>query len=138
MKRIFIVGVVIVIVLLFNISWATNAEKEKAAVRAAESWLTLIDMGEYSKSWQEAAEYFRDSVEHDQWGKMLQSIRTPLGKVISRKLKTKTYKTSLPGTPDGQYVIVQFETSSRTRNLPSRPLRPCLTRTVGGEYPAIT
>ena len=110
MKRIVVVVVAIAIILLAGISWATNAEKEKAAITAAERWLTFIDTGKYSESWQEAAEYFRNAVEPGQWEQMLKSVRTPLGKMISRKLKTKTYKTALPGAPDGQYVIIQFET----------------------------
>jgi hypothetical protein len=47
MKRIVVVGVAIAIVLLVGISWATNVDKEKAAVTAAQSWLTLIDEGKY-------------------------------------------------------------------------------------------
>ena len=110
MKRIVVVGLAISIVLLVSISCATDAEKEKAAVAAAERWLTLTDTGKYSESWQESAEYFKNAVKQDQWEQMLQSVRTPLGDVISRKLETKTYKTSLPGAPDGQYVVIQFET----------------------------
>ena len=115
MKRFISVGVAIVIILLAGISCATNAEKEKAAVTAAEVWLNLIDAGKYSESWQESAGYFRDAVTQDKWEQMLQSVRTPLGKLISRKLKTKVYKTALPGAPDGQYVIIQFETSFQNK-----------------------
>ncbi|MDY6990555.1 MAG: DUF4019 domain-containing protein [Thermodesulfobacteriota bacterium] len=32
-------------------------------------------------------------------------------RVISRKVKAKAYKTSLPGAPDGEYVVIQFDTS---------------------------
>ena len=35
----------------------------------------------------------------------------PLGKLISRKFKSATYATSLPGAPDGHYVVIQFNTS---------------------------
>jgi len=115
MKRFVVVGVAIVIVLLASISWATNAEKEKAAVTVADRWLTLVDTGKYSESWQESAEYFRNTVQQGQWEQMLQSVRAPLGKMISRKLKTKTYKASLPGAPDGQYVIIQFKTSFQNK-----------------------
>jgi hypothetical protein len=31
--------------------------------------------------------------------------------VASRKVKSKSYKTSLPGAPDGEYVVIEFETS---------------------------
>jgi hypothetical protein len=115
MKRLALIGVAIAIVLSAGISCAPNAEKEKAAVSAAENWLTLVDTGKYSESWQEAAENFRSAVKQDQWGQMLQSVRTPLGKVISRKLKTKVYKKALPGAPDGQYVVIQFETSFQNK-----------------------
>ena len=115
MKRKVIFGVAIAILLLAGISWAANAEKEKAAITITEKWLVLIDTGKYSESWLEANEYFRNSVKKDQWDKTAQSVRTSIGKVISRKLKTKAYKTSLPGAPVGQYVVIQFETSFQNK-----------------------
>jgi hypothetical protein len=30
---------------------------------------------------------------------------------VTRKVKTKSYRTSLPGAPDGEYVVIQFDTS---------------------------
>jgi hypothetical protein len=39
------------------------------------------------------------------------AARAPLGKVLSRTLKSATYATSLPGAPDGEYVVVKFDTS---------------------------
>jgi hypothetical protein len=124
MKRIIVVGAVIVIVLLAGTSWATNTEKEEAAVIAAEKWLALVDTGKYSESWREAAEYFRNAVKQDQWEQSLQSVRMPLGKVISRKLKIKAYQTSLPGAPDGQYVIIQFETSFQNKKFAIETVTP--------------
>ena len=38
------------------------------------------------------------------------SVRDPLGGVQSRNLKSGAYTTSLPGAPDGEYVVLQFET----------------------------
>ena len=34
-----------------------------------------------------------------------------MGKLISRQVKSTSYRTSLPGAPDGEYVIIQFKTS---------------------------
>jgi len=39
-------------------------------------------------------------------------VRKPISKLVSRKIKRKTYTTSLPSAPDGEYVVIQFETSS--------------------------
>ena len=44
------------------------------------------------------------------WEKNIQSIRSNLGKVISREIESATYNTSLPGAPDGEYVVIQFKT----------------------------
>jgi hypothetical protein len=88
-----------------------ESAKEKAAVKAAEAWLALVDSGKYAESWQEAAGYFRGAVDKAQWEKSLLSVRKPLGKMIRRKVISAKYYTSLPGAPDGQYVVIQFETS---------------------------
>jgi hypothetical protein len=90
---------------------AAEPLKEKAAVAAAEKWLSLIDGDKYGESWKEAAEFFRNAVKQGQWEQSMQSMRKPLGKLVSRQVKSKTYSTSLPGAPDGEYVVIQFETS---------------------------
>jgi hypothetical protein len=71
----------------------------------------MIEEGKYSESWREAASYFRNAVKQEQWEPSLQAHRQPFGKLISRKVKSRAYKTSLPGAPDGEYVVIQFETS---------------------------
>jgi hypothetical protein len=126
MKKFVMVGVAIAVVLLAGTSWAANAGKEKAAVNAAQKWLAIVDSGNYSASWQETAGYFRSAVNQEQWEQMLQSVRTPLGRVISRKLKNKSYETSLPGAPDGQYVVIQFETSFQNKKSAMETVTPML------------
>ena len=39
------------------------------------------------------------------------SVRKPLGELVSRKLKSATFAKSLPGAPDGEYVVLQFDAS---------------------------
>jgi uncharacterized protein YgfB (UPF0149 family) len=90
---------------------AQESEKQKAAITAARQWLALIDAGQYDRSWQESAAYFRNSISADQWAQMLTATRQPLGRLISRKVDNAMYQTSLPGAPDGEYVVIQFATS---------------------------
>ena len=40
---------------------------EGEAVKAAEAWLALVDSGDYSKSWDAAAAYFRGAVTKEKW-----------------------------------------------------------------------
>jgi hypothetical protein len=81
------------------------------AVHAAMAWLKNVDKKQYDISWSQSADYFRQAVSREQWGESMKSVREPLGKLVSRKIISKEYKTSLPGAPDGEYVVIQFQTS---------------------------
>jgi len=105
---------------------AGDSDKEKAAVVAAEEWLTMVDHGKYVESWKEAAQYFKNAVKQQQWEQSLQAVRKPLGKLIFRKVKSKTYKTSLPGAPDGEYVVIQFETSFENKQTTIETITPMM------------
>jgi len=83
-------------------------ETEDDAVQAAKKWLALVDAGSYADSWTEAAEYFRNAVTQEQWAKAAEAVRQPLGDLVSRELKSAEFTTSLPGAPDGEYVVIQF------------------------------
>jgi hypothetical protein len=83
---------------------------EDAAQAAAESWLKLVDAGDYDASWEQAAKVFKGSVSKDHWREAIAGSRGPLGRVVSRKLKSREFKERLPGAPDGKYVIVVFDT----------------------------
>jgi hypothetical protein len=84
---------------------------EAKAVAAAKSWLAQIDAGKYGPSWDAAAATFRSAVTRTDWERMAASARVPFGKLLSRKLAASKAVTSLPGAPDGNYVVVQFKTS---------------------------
>ena len=103
--------VIMVLILSAVSALGGSSEKEKVAVISAEKWLGMVDSEKYAESWQEASELFRNAVKQEQWKQSLQGVRKPLGKLVTRKIKTKTYKTSLPGAPDGEYVVIEFETS---------------------------
>ena len=85
-------------------------EPEAAAQAAAESWLGLVDAGNYAASWEQAAQVFKGAVKQADWGQMAAGVRTPLGKLVSRKLKSREYKEKMPGAPDGKYVVIQYDT----------------------------
>lgn len=47
----------------------------------------------------------------EQWARSLDAARTPLGAVVSRTLREVRPATELPGAPDGEYVVFQFDTA---------------------------
>lgn len=91
------------------IAVAESAENEKEAIAAAGKWLMLVDGGNYKESWETAASYFRQAVTPDQWIQSALAVRGPLGSLVSRQVSSVTYATSLPGAPDGQYVVIMFK-----------------------------
>jgi len=91
-------------------SEAIESTAVTAAQEAAASWLSLADSLRYDQSWETAASLFRAAVSKADWGKALGGVRGPLGAVRSRKLKSATFTRSLPAAPDGEYVVIQFET----------------------------
>ncbi len=124
-RRILCLGATVLLLSVVN-AMAQQAAKEKAAVLSAEKWLNIIDEGKYRESWKEAAAYFKAAVEEDQWDHSLQAVRKPLGKMVSRKMKSTTYETSLPGAPDGEYVVIQFETSFQNKKTSIETVTPMM------------
>ena len=121
---------------------ATGAEKngdaEKKAVEAARTWLALVDQGQYGEAWDQSAQYLKGAVSKDQFVQSLTGARKPLGKLIAREVKSKEYRTTLPGAPDGEYVVIQFKTSLENKKVAIETVTPMLdkdkTWRVSGYY----
>ncbi|MFB3814513.1 MAG: DUF4019 domain-containing protein [Terriglobales bacterium] len=123
MKRISIA--VLFAVLVVSVAFAQSA-KETAAADSAKHWLALVDAGKYAASWDEAAPHFKSAVSKEQWTKALQATRAPLGNVASRQQISATYTTSLPGAPDGEYVVIQFKSSFEHKKSAVETVTPML------------
>jgi len=121
-------GFLILLVCTLAFSQGVNADRsaEEAAVAASQTWLALVDQGNYSGSWEEAAEYFRAAVTVEQWQRSMRAFRESLGRVVSRKLKSKHYTKTLPGAPDGEYVVIQYETSFENKKSAIETITPML------------
>ncbi len=87
-----------------------HAADEQAAQEGALAWLALVDHGEYGRSWDEAAPVFQQAVARDKWVDMIATFRGPFGPVQSRTLRRAHYTKTLAGAPDGEYVVIQFDT----------------------------
>jgi Protein of unknown function (DUF4019) len=116
----------LVLGLMCHASLMAGPDEERAGLDSAGAWLTLVDAGQYDKSWDQAASIFKESLSKDQWVKALNNVRTPLGKVISRTSASTTYTTSLPGVPDGQYVVIQYNTSFENKKAAIETVTPML------------
>ena len=114
------------IISIVGCSPSSNSEAENAALKSAKAWLALVDSEKYEESWDEAAEFFKGAVPEEQWLQSMQSVRKPFGKNISRKLQSTLYLTSLPGGPDGEYVVIKFDSSFENKKNAVETVTPML------------
>ncbi|MGC1340867.1 MAG: DUF4019 domain-containing protein [Candidatus Binataceae bacterium] len=97
--------------LLHSAAFAADQAAVEQATKAAESWLKLLDQGNYRACYDQASEIVKTHIASDGFAQELSATLKPFGPVISRKLNLAQYATRLPGAPDGQYVVIQYETS---------------------------
>jgi hypothetical protein len=102
----FLVGLLLVV-----LTWNCLALSQNEAQPSGEAWLVLVDKGKYGESWSEASAFFRSRVPAQKWTEMVSGVREPLGAKTLRKLKSISFPTSLPGAPDGNYALIQFDAS---------------------------
>ncbi|WP_448563361.1 DUF4019 domain-containing protein [Thalassotalea ganghwensis] len=99
----------LMIVLSLCISTFVWANESMGSI-AAQEWLKIVDAGRYAESWEKSDSFLKSQLTQTKWDVALKGVRTPLGQVKSRsKLGAKEY-TSLPGVPDGEYLVIQYQT----------------------------
>lgn len=109
-----------------SVNSQSSAKPEDLAQTSAQAWLALTDSGKYAESWQEGSALFKAAITQTKWADALTAVRTPLGKVLSRKLKSATYTKTLPGAPDGEYVVIQYDTSFENKKDSVETITPML------------
>ena len=111
MKKLILIASILLLMISYSYGQqneTTADTTEQAAIKATNSWLKIVNEGKYGESWMEAASFFKGAVSKEKWEGALKSIIPPLGAFISREVKSAKYKTSLPGAPDGEYVIITY------------------------------
>jgi hypothetical protein len=112
--------------LLFGGQLIAAEKPEALALPAAQAWLKLVDAGKYDASWKQSSKLFQGALSKAQWGQQLSGARKPLGKLVSRALKSARYAEKLPGAPDGKYVVIQFDTAFENKASAVETVTPML------------
>lgn len=108
-------------------SGAADEELDTApAMAAIQAWLAEVDHGLYGSSWDDAAQFFRESITREKWEPMVAAQRAPLGVMISRKVRSAVYTKELVNAPPGPYVVAQFDTRFENRPLATETLTAML------------
>ena len=109
------IGFIFVFIIFFPApAFAQQAGDVEDAERAARDWLSLTDSGQYAASWEQSSSFFRAAITAEDWAQTLRNARSAFGALNMRELGSASYATTLPGAPDGEYAV--FEFNSRFEN----------------------
>lgn len=88
---------------------APPPDPAEVAREAVDEWLSLIDAGSYAEAYDAASGILRQNVTRDEFVGTYEEGRSLLGTLRSRVFRSATPATTLPGAPDGDYVVFEFD-----------------------------
>ena len=83
---------------------------DRDVIQSSEKWLKLLDRGQLGPAWDISAKHLKAQVTRAEWVKGIGEARKPFGKLKARRSDRFARAHQMPGAPDGDYAIVQFET----------------------------
>lgn len=84
---------------------------QASAEALARKQLQRLDQGWQDEVWQAATETFQVLNEQTHWSSRQKLIRTLYGPLQTRELKRISYHKTFNLSPDGRYIIIQFQSS---------------------------
>ncbi|MCE9615216.1 MAG: DUF4019 domain-containing protein [Lentisphaerae bacterium] len=82
--------------------------EERAAQAAAEQWLRDVDKADFGKAWDDASGFLKRALSRGGFEESMRTVQDTLGGSSGRSLSSAQYSDSLPGAPDGQYVVLEY------------------------------
>jgi len=75
---------------------------------AADAWLAQLDAGDVEASWRGTSSLFRQLVDQETWTESFERVRAVFGRTLHRELSDTRHTTTVPGAPDGEYVVMEY------------------------------
>lgn len=102
--------------LITSFAHAQDANSVADATAAAERWLVHADKTDGSATWDQAASIFQSAITKNGWAEALKAVRGPLGAMKSRQARSAQFTRTLPGVPEGEYVVIRYDTKFENRD----------------------
>lgn len=90
---------------------AERQQQLQASADTAKTWLKLVDGEQYGDSWDNGSEIFRMTISKDEWTRLLNKVRQPLGRVTTRDVIDQRFATDPKGLPAGDYMVLLYNTT---------------------------
>ena len=88
-----------------------ESSSDHLSAQEAVSFLELMDQARYDDAWLSMSTLFQTLNNQPQWQNRQQTIRAAYGALSSRQLDRISYRQTYTLSPDGEYVVVQFDSS---------------------------
>ena len=82
---------------------------EVLAEAAGESWLKLVEDGQYALAWQRAAQLLKYELTQAAFVEMTKKARNETGKLVSRKLRSRKLTRQSPSGAPGRCVVIEYD-----------------------------
>jgi hypothetical protein len=89
--------------------------EEQAAERQALGFLGYLDHGRFADSYAYTGMLIRSQLDREAFASEVEKARAGTGAIQSRELIDAGYATSVPGAPEGQYVVLHYHSSFAKR-----------------------
>ncbi|MDA3902500.1 MAG: DUF4019 domain-containing protein [Desulfuromusa sp.] len=105
--------IIAILILLIGISTTVSAKLlSSAALLTAESFVAAIDNGDFLKAYSSASPDLQLLKPEKQWIDEQSLTFQLLGKPLHRRLMTVDARDIYPGLPDGNYLLVSYQTTT--------------------------
>jgi hypothetical protein len=105
---------------------AITEEQLQNSVKESDAWLSIVDKGDYGRSWEDGSLKLRLTMPKNEWIKYLQGVRQTAGPVQTRTLADVRIAKNPAGLSKGDYSVVVYNTT-----FPKGPAKELLTLALG-------
>jgi len=89
----------------------SHLETGMDVIDSVQAWLELVDHQKGAESWEATADYFKSTTPRQTWQEFMSTRKKLGGTMLSREFIYQEETTSIPGAPDGEYVVIHYTTS---------------------------
>jgi hypothetical protein len=89
--------------------------EEQAAQRQALGFLGYLDQGRFADSYAYTGMLIRSQLDREAFASQVEKARSGTGALQTREFIDAGYSTTVPGAPEGQYVVLHYHSSFANR-----------------------
>lgn len=87
---------------------ADSTDQMTESAKVAENWLKIVDDGNFGNSWNEMALRTKLTIQKGEWEQIMNAMRKPLGRSLSRRIAEQRPAPNPKGLPAGDYMMIVY------------------------------